>query len=102
MGGRTAGQIMSLNFNIYSVGAGGAGAALIGRAGAVRRLFGIMSSPSDCNAPVPSSGPQYQAKTKPIYCLGRRAVAELIFNAEMNRANTSHSNTKIKLKFYKK
>ena len=59
---------VAVNFNIYSVGAGGAGTALIGRTGAVRRLFGIMSWASDCNAPVLSSGQQYQAKTS-VYLL---------------------------------
>ena len=87
MGLRTAGQIMSLNFNIYSLGAG---AAPIGRAersgvclvlnmswerGEGRVIVTLQSS---------SSGPQYAAKTKPIYCLGRGAVGELIFNAEMS------------------
>ena len=52
MGSSTAGQIMSLNFNIYSVGAGGGRGRSHWSAGAERRLFGIMSWQSDCNAPV--------------------------------------------------
>ena len=56
---------------------------------AERRLFGIISSEVIVTLQSASSGPQYAAKTKPIYCLGRGAVVELIFNAEMSRANIS-------------
>ena len=74
---------------LQSRGGRGAGAALIGRGGAVRRLFGIMSWEVIVTLQSQSSGQQYEAKTKPIYCLGRGAVRELIFNAEISRANIS-------------
>ena len=47
------------------------GPPLIGPPGTERRLFGVMSSQVIVTRMSYSQGPQYAAKTEPIYCVGR-------------------------------